>query len=180
MKAHAHTKEFTAIYEAEADAIFRFCLVKVSDRELALDLTQETFSRLWQTLEKGTAMKNTRAFLFAVVNHLIIDWYRRKKAVSYERDEDGGGEPIEPADESTRFADLEMGAEGRFLLRKINELHPSYREAVYLRYVEGLSPPDIGAALGISSNAVSVRINRGLEELKKITGYDDISQHEHP
>jgi hypothetical protein len=35
-----------------------------------------------------------------------------------------------------------------------------------------MSPPDIGKALGISTNAASVRLTRGIEELRQITGYD--------
>jgi RNA polymerase sigma factor (sigma-70 family) len=57
--------------------------------------------------------------------------------------------------------------DGRYLMDKINELSPSYRDPVYLRYMEDLSPPEIGKILGISTNATSVRINRGLEELKQ-------------
>lgn len=173
MKEQSHTKLFTEIYETESDAIFRFCLIKVSDREQALDLTQETFTRLWYTLEKGTTMTNTRAFLFTIAHHLVIDWYRKKKSVSLDRENDPNEEIFEPADESTLWIGLEAGAEGRYLIGKINELNPSYREAVYLRYIEGLSPPDIGKILHISANAVSVRINRGLEELRKLTGYDE-------
>jgi DNA-directed RNA polymerase specialized sigma24 family protein len=43
---------------------------------------------------------------------------------------------------------------------------------VHLRFIEGLSPPEIGEAMGISAGAASVRVSRGLSELKKITGYD--------
>ncbi|MDE2188782.1 MAG: RNA polymerase sigma factor, partial [Patescibacteria group bacterium] len=77
-------KTFTAAYEDESDAIFRFCLLRVSDRDQALDLTQETFVRLWQSLTLGHEMTNMRAFLFTVAHRLIIDWYRKKKSVSLE------------------------------------------------------------------------------------------------
>ena len=67
---------------------------------------------------------------------------------------------------------IEFGPEGRYLLEKINELTPSSRHPIYLRFVEGLSPGEIGEILEISANAASVRINRGLEELRKKTGYN--------
>ena len=78
---------------------------------------------------------------------------------------------IEPADEKTADGNLELGAEGRFLVNSIEKIHPLYRRAVYLKYVEGLSPPDIGKMLGIRSNTVSVRVHRGLSELRRLTGY---------
>jgi DNA-directed RNA polymerase specialized sigma24 family protein len=77
------------------------------------------------------------------------------------------------ADEKTTGGSMDTGAEGRFLLEKINELSPTSRDPVYLSYVEGLSPGEIGDILGISANATSVRINRGIAELRKITGYEN-------
>ena len=162
---------FKKIYEEQSDQIFRFCLIRVSNREQAMDITQETFLRLWNTLLEGEKIENDRAFLFTVVRRLIIDWYRKKKSISLDNMVDDENIPYDVPDEKTTN-NTELGAEGRFLLEKINELHPTYRDPVYMRFVEDLSPKEIGTILSISENATSVRINRGLEELRKITGYN--------
>lgn len=166
------TYTFEEIYGRESDAIFRFCLVRVSNREQALDLTQETFLRLWQSLLESKEIMNVRAFLFTVAHRLVIDWYRKKKSVSLESImyKEGATE-YNIMDEKTAEG-LEAGAEARYLLDKINTLTPTSRDPVYLSFVEGLSPKEIGDILGISANATSVRINRGLGELRKKTGYD--------
>lgn len=168
---------FEKIYEHESDAIFRFCLVRVSNREQALDITQDTFLRFWQSLEKKEDILNNRAFLFTIAHRLIIDWYRKKKSFSLDHmlsvDNEGGYDVLD--EKSTKDNSL-FGAEGRFLLEKINMLDLSYRNPVYLRFVEDLSPGEIGEILGISANAASVRINRGIGELKKITGYQNIEE----
>jgi DNA-directed RNA polymerase specialized sigma24 family protein len=70
-------------------------------------------------------------------------------------------------DEKTTEGQILSGVEGRYLIEKISELSLANKDPVYLRYVEDLSPPEIGEILGISANAASVRINRGLEELKQ-------------
>lgn len=166
------TNTFERIYGEQSDAIFRFCLTRVSNREQALDLTQETFLRLWQTLADGQDIENNRAFLFTIARRLIIDWYRKKKSISLEKIMYKEGETeYEPVDEKS-MSELSVGAEGRYLVDKINELSETSRDPVYLSYVEGLSPGEIGDILGISANATSVRINRGLAELRKLTGYD--------
>ena len=167
--------KFEKIYGDESDAIFRFCLVRVSDREQALDITQETFLRLWQSLGDKKEIHNNRAFLFTVAHRLIIDWYRKKKSISLEGmmsmfNEQGTEYAIE---DETIIGDVELGAEGRHLLSKINDLSPGCQHSVYLRFVEGLSPQEIGSILGISANAASVRVNRGLSELRRKTGYDE-------
>jgi RNA polymerase sigma-70 factor (ECF subfamily) len=141
--------------------------------EQALDLSQEVFTRLWQSMNQaGTGIEYPRAFIFTVARNAIIDWYRKKKAVSLEAMESEEiGEPYEPLSDSA-VMDSRLEGEGRFLVDKINQLSPGHKDAVYLRFVEGLSPPDIAKILKISTNAASVRINRGIEELRKVTGYD--------
>jgi RNA polymerase sigma factor (sigma-70 family) len=57
-------------------------------------------------------------------------------------------------------------------MEKIRELDPPYQQVIYLRFVEGLPPREIAEILKESPNTVSVRISRGLLQLKKITGYD--------
>lgn len=162
---------FKSIYDKESDSIFRFCLVRVSDREQALDITQETFLRLWQNMIDGKEVRNTRAFTFTIAHRLIIDWYRKKKSIPFkdiksgDYDEEGESD-YDPSDGMTAD-DALVNAEGRYFLEKINELTPANRDPVYLRFVEDLSPGEIGKILGISANAVSVRINRGLLELKE-------------
>lgn len=171
---------FEAIYNNESDAIFRFCLLRVSNREQALDITQETFLRLWQGLLQDKEILNNKAYLFTIARRLIIDWYRKKKSFSLEsiisRFDEDKEVTYEVLDEKTTEANLMLGAEGRYLLEKINELAPLYRDPVYLRLVEDLSPKAIGDILGVSTNVASVRISRGLVELRKIAGYisDDI------
>ncbi|MHB1330867.1 MAG: RNA polymerase sigma factor [Minisyncoccota bacterium] len=163
--------EFQEIYEAESNAVFRFCLLRTSDHDLALDLTQDTFMRFWNTLCKEKKIKNCRAFLFAVARNLIIDWYRKKKAVSLESILIEGSEDKNELLASSQ--QIEVEAEAKYLIRHINALDETYRDAVYLRCVEGLKPKEIASIIGESANVVSVRINRGLRILRETMHYDE-------
>lgn len=163
--------EFQEIYEAESNAVFRFCLLRTSDHDLALDLTQDTFMRFWNTLCKEKKIKNCRAFLFAVARNLIIDWYRKKKAVSLESILIEGSEDKNELLASSQHIEIE--AEAKYLIRHINALDETYRDAVYLRCVEGLKPKEIASIIGESANVVSVRINRGLRILRETMHYDE-------
>lgn len=169
----AVTISFKNTYDKESDAIFRFCLIRVSDREQALDITQETFLRFWQNLVEGKEINNKKAFLFTIAHRLIIDWYRKKKSVSLDKilDRENEGEVKNDIVDETTVDNINMKAEGRYLLEKIKELPENYQQIIYLRFVEGLSPPEISKIIDISVNATSVKINRGLAELRKITGY---------
>ncbi len=163
-------KVFGEVYSKESDAIFRFCLLRTSDREVALDFTQDTFMRFWNSLAIGKDIKNYRTFLFTIARNIVIDWYRKKKSLSLEAimDNYGEGYGLQFASED----DVEMRGEAEYLVRKIRELPEPYSNAVYLRCVEELKPREISEILGESANVISVRISRGLEQLRKLLHVD--------
>jgi RNA polymerase sigma factor (sigma-70 family) len=163
------SKRFTAIYKQEVNTLFRFCLLRVTDREKAMDLTQETFTRLWNTMLSGKDIENPRALLYVVMRNLIIDWYRRVKAVSLEGLSSDDEREFDPED--TRAAsEIEISSDARRALEMLNHLEPQYREVIYFRYVEGLSPKDIALIMNSNPNTISVRLTRGMEALKKLMG----------
>ncbi len=163
-------KRFTDIYNRESDSLFRFCLLRVSEREKALDLTQETFSRLWSSIASGKKVNHPKALLYRVARNLIIDWYRRIKPVSLES-LSGADEDMEfdPPDQRATI-EIEVGAESKRVLSMLGKIESQYQEVIYLRYVEDLSPKDIAEILKINTNTVSVRITRGMEALRKVIG----------
>lgn len=164
---------FGEVYEKESDAIFRFCLLRTSDREVALDFTQDTFMRFWNSLMLEKDIKNHRTFLFTIARNVIIDWYRKKKAYSLETMMENAAE----GRSSFTLASLdnvETNAEAGFLIRKIKELPEPYSNAVYLRCVEELKPREISEILGESANVISVRISRGLEQLRTLLHMENV------
>ena len=156
--------EFLSAHEEHADALFRHCVIRIRDKELAADIVQETFTKTWDYLAKGKKIEHIKAFLFRVANNLIVDFSRRKKSSSLDSmiDEDG----FEAIDESLKDpAEIGDAREAMKLLSKLEEL---YRVAISMRYVDGLSPREISQILRVSENVVSVRIHRGIERLKKM------------
>lgn len=168
-------KEFISLYNSESDALFRYLLIRTSSREVSLDLSQESFLRLWNTISSGKEISNLRAFLFTIARNLIIDWYRKKKSVSLEAlGESADGESSDVLDrlivEGSSQEIAELQADGRMVIEKIKELDEPYQQAVYLRFVEDMKPQEIAMILEESVNVISVRISRGLEKLRKIAG----------
>ncbi|MES2668331.1 MAG: sigma-70 family RNA polymerase sigma factor [Patescibacteria group bacterium] len=159
---------FLQIHDAYADDIYRFCLLKVSSRELAQDLTQEVFTRFWQALREGTVMRSERALLYTVARNLVIDWYRKKKESSLDVITEQG---VEFAGDSAGEVMLE--AEMQEALRVVKELDEPSRDVILMRYVEGLSPREIATVTGESANAVSVRLNRAMKKVRQLMHTDD-------
>jgi RNA polymerase sigma-70 factor (ECF subfamily) len=74
-------KEFEKAYDLYADAIFRHCYLRVSDRELAKDLMQETFMKTWEYLASGKDIDDVRPFLYrTALNYGPAGWLLGTKA----------------------------------------------------------------------------------------------------
>ncbi len=172
MKADTLKQQFAEIYDSESDSVFRFCLLRTSDREFALDLTQDTFIRFWNVMSQGELVRNNRALLFKIARNLIIDFYRKKKTVSLDSILESEGDSAEKFFAKGAGNNIEMESEARILIDNIKELEPIYQQVVYLRFVEDMGPKEISEIIGQSADVVSVRINRGVKQLKEIMGYE--------
>ena len=160
MKTNEH---FIKAYDEFSDAIFRHCFFKLSDRELAKDVLQDVFMRTWEYVSQKGEIKNIKAFLYQVANNLIIDQYRKRKYnLSLEEMKETGFDV--PSKEKR---DAYFSAEVRNIMEIIKKLDPIYKDVLFFRYVDDLSPKDIAEILNESENVVSVRLNRGIKKIQE-------------
>ncbi len=162
------SQEFLAAYDEYADALFRHCYYRVSDREIAKDLVQETFVRTWKYVADGGKVKNVRAFLYRVAHNLIVDIWKKKKSVSFDELAEKG---FDPKDERVG-SDLERMMIAKDALRLLDMLEESYREIIVMRYIDDLSPREIAKIMGVSENTVSVRIHRALKKIRELLEHE--------
>lgn len=162
MKSPLPTNEaFLEAYDAYADAIFRHCYFRVYDREKAQELMQECFMKTWEYLVDGKEVKNLRAFLYRVANNLVIDHSRKKKELSLDALAEEG---FEPGDDGHTQAVAH--AEASRVKSMLGRIEPHYRQVIQMRFIDGLTPTEIAHALGQTENAVSVRLHRGIKQLR--------------
>lgn len=162
-------KRFSEIYEEHADAIFRFASFRLSDTEKAKDIVQETFVKLWEYLSVGEQVDNPRALIFRIASNSVIDAYRRHKDISLDFMTEEG---FDPAD-SGQAERIISQSEGKIALKLLNELEPSLRDLLLLRYVDGLSVKEIAEVQNERENTVSVRLHRAMKELKNLFEHID-------
>ena len=156
-------QQFLTCYDAYADAIFRQCYFKTSDREIAKDLTQDVFAKTWDYLVQGKTVENLKSFIFTVANNCIKDWYKKHRAIpesAFEHD------PF--ASFSDESQNSEAIAEVSVVLRALETLDARDREVITMRFVEGMPPREIAVIVGERENTVSVRITRALKKLRMI------------
>lgn len=161
-----NTKEqkFLEVFESYQDEVFRFVLFRVSNREIALDLTQESFTKFWEVLIQDKPVENSRALVYHIARNKIIDHYRKRKDYSLE-------EMVELGfDAHAHAVDPEIIDDVKNLLKEANELPDKYKEVLLLHIESGFNSNEIADVLGISNNLASVRLHRGKEVLRKNIG----------
>lgn len=151
-----------AAFGEHADDVLRFCRRRISDREAAKDLTQESFARLWAALSRGEDIRNPRAYLFTVAGNLAKNHLRdRKPTASLETLREEGFDVGDPDADAARTPSEESTF--RFVSKTLGEPDGTI---VGLRFVSGLPVSEIAAALGMSRVGVSVRIHRAIKKLR--------------
>ncbi len=142
--------------EEQYDKLLRYCYMKLRDKTLAEDITQETFIRFMESKDYRSTGKDM-AYLYTIARNLCIDHFRKRRN---DWMEDMQALPEVP-DES---CPLDERISIECALDKLDE---DERELVVLRFMAGLSAADIGKAVGLSRFAVHRRITSALEKLRK-------------
>ena len=141
---------FERFYELHRDEIFAF-LVRRLGRERAEDAFQETFLRALRAYPSLRHGEHLRAWAFTIAGRITIDEHRRARPEA-ELPELGVEDGRPP------FAELEHLAE---------ELPPTERAAVVLRYGYDLDYTDIGVALGSNATAARQAASAGIRRLRR-------------
>ena len=154
------------LYDRHQPAIYRYIRLRVGQRELAEDLTGETFVRLVAALpdyEQGETP--LRAWLYRVAHNLIVDHYRRQN----------GRETVPlflVEGESERMNRTDTLVDKRLTIARLKEgleeIDPVQREVVVLRFIMGLPLKEVAHTLDKSVAAVKSLQHRGLAALRVV------------
>ena len=153
---------FSKLFEEYQDAIFRFTLFRVGSRSVALDITQDTFIRLWGHLAKGGKIEHEQAFVYRIAKNAVIDYYKKSKSSSLDSLLEGGYEPETNihTEEIFRNDDIKM------VQGLLEDLDEESKQIIFLRYTEEKPIEEIAVLFGKSTNAMTVRIHRIIQRLK--------------
>lgn len=168
----AQEQAYLEAFEALSDQLFRHAFFRLSNRERALDLTQETFLKTWDFVQGGGEVQSFKSFFYRILNNLIIDEYRKHKSSSLDEILEGDTGAMEARMSEGSVHELEESLDEEVLLASIRERIPelpdTYREALTMRYVDGFTPKEIATMINVSENVVSVRLHRGVLKLRTL------------
>jgi RNA polymerase sigma-70 factor (ECF subfamily) len=148
--------------------VFNIAYKFVGRHDLAEDLTQDVFLKLFKSLDTFDRRANFQTWLISVSRNLCIDHYRsvRKERETVNREVDPA-DLSPPAPEKSAYALLEQRDRVDLLRRALENLAPTLRTAVMLRDIQELTYQEIADRLHLPEGTVKSRINRGRTELAR-------------
>jgi RNA polymerase sigma-70 factor (ECF subfamily) len=153
-------RAIAAVLARHEDAVYRLGLRFCKDPEDAREVLQETLLAAARGLPSYRGEATIATWLYTIARSFCIKQRRRRRVPSIPLDgpDDQGIDLADPRAHPDEVAmDHELGAA---LQTAIDGLGPPYRDVLVLRDVEGLTAPEVAAALGIGIDAVKSRLHR--------------------
>ena len=129
------------------------------------DLRQETYIRVCESARKSRP-RSPKAFLLATARNLVIDRFRRERAVFLDHVDTAVAVELS-VDELTPERQLAAGQDLQQLTRAFAKLPERTKSVIWLRRVEGLSQREAAASLGIDEGALEGLMTRGMRKLAR-------------
>lgn len=158
-------KWFRSIFDQYYESIRSFAYYKTGDVDLADDIVQEVFLKLW-TNRSSVKDDTVKALLYTIASNTIKNHFKHQKVVY-------GFQQQVPANETSDEADSELRQEelNRKLQDALAEIPEKAREVFLMNRIEGLTYTDIAERLGLSVKAIEKRMSEALSIIRSRISY---------
>ena len=159
--------ELDELYRLHAAEVFRYAFAVLGNRADAEDVTQTTFVNALRALERGERPRKPTNWLITIAHNLIRQRFRQQQTRPLEVELDRDVAAVEEGDDGPSIDEL---------VRALQRIPPTQRQALVLRELEGRSYGEIGELLGVSQSALEALIFRArrslTEELENLVTCD--------
>jgi len=147
--------------------VFRF----LGDYEACNDVVQETMIKVYRYKDSYSSVAKFSTWIYTIAGNLARTEYRRQRRRNLFSINDYGEDhsTYDLPDESYRpDVVTDSGIKDEIIQKALLKVKESYREAVILRDIQGMSYEEISEILGINEGTVKSRINRGRAQLQEL------------
>jgi RNA polymerase sigma-70 factor (ECF subfamily) len=157
---------FKVIFEKYYESIRNFVYFKTGDIDVAEDIVQETFIKVWE-IRENIVTKTVKSLLYAMAANSIKNHFRHKKVVlNFANSKNDESENTDTAD-----ADLQQQEMHNKLLYILNEMPEKSKEVFLLNRIEKLTYQEIAERLDLSVKAIEKRMHEALIHIRKHLNY---------
>jgi len=150
----------------------------VGEREVALDLAQDTFLQVYKEVAKTSSHLEVDAWIYRIATNFALRYLNRKRlrqfvpfsfGTDYTEDEELGISHEDRVERSLVESSFEERTETSILIQEaFKHLSPKDAACVQLHYGDGFTYEQIGQIINISAEAVRKRVSRGVEKFRKV------------
>ena len=162
------TDAFGLLYDRYVDRVFRYVCYRVASRQLAEDLTSETFLRALRSL--GTFQwqgRDVGAWLITIARNLVADLYKSAR-YRLELTTDDVSSTAPPPLEEGPEGEVLTGLQNAALLDAVRRLGPEQQECIALRFLQGFSVAETAQIMGKNDGAVKALQHRAVRALARL------------
>ena len=161
---------FGELYDRYVDLVYRYVHYRVGSRQLAEDLTSETFLRALRRLSSFTWQgRDVGAWFVTIARNLIADHYKSSR-YRLETSTDDVSASVPPgALAQDGVEDAVLGAlQNEVLLEAVRRLGPEQQECVVLRFLQGMTVAETALVMGKNEGAIKALQYRAVRTLGRL------------
>jgi RNA polymerase sigma-70 factor, ECF subfamily len=164
------TEAFAHLYDRYVDTIHRYVYYRVGSRQLAEDLTSETFLRALRRIETFTWQgRDFGAWLVTIARNLVADHFKSSRfRLEVTTAEMVDTDSVEESPEGEVMASFTNTA----LLEAVQRLNPQQQECLVLRFLQGLSVAETARIMGKNEGAIKTLQYRAIRALAALLPED--------
>lgn len=166
-------ESFAALMDRHMPMVYKFAYRYAGNADATNDIVQDVFIKVWKNIKKFDQEKNFKTWLLTITKNTALDFIKKKKAVPFSRIEEGETDLdafIAPYVEGPDLPDelLSRKQTKAELERILQDLNPSYRTVLLLRYMEHLKFREIANELQEPIDTIKSKHRRALIQLRKV------------
>lgn len=155
-------ERFNFIYEQYMPSVYRYIFLLVRNKEIAEDLTQDTFMKVYTHLQTFSNHASIHTWIIQIARNTTYDYFRKNKWSSLFALKDGQVEQVISSEQI-----ILVKQETYQLYDAIASLKREYQEVIILRKINELSIDETARILGWTENKVKAKQQRALKKLKE-------------
>jgi RNA polymerase sigma-70 factor, ECF subfamily len=147
----SRTAAFEALLHAYQDKVFRLCYSMLGDRAQAEDAAQESFLRIWKSIDRYRGDSAIGTWIFSITRNVCLTAISKRRRPA----------PIEEAER----AKPEAPNRQRDIIHLVLQLPENYRQVVMLFYMEDRSYDEVARLLDLPVGTVKTHLHRARQQL---------------
>lgn len=155
---------FGKLYDRYADKVYRKCISFVHDTDIAQDMVQDVFMKVFLKLDRFKGKSSFSTWLYSITYNHCVEYYRKNSKYTHIDIDEGVDLPLDDDAYEKELLSLRV----QELKSALDQISPEDKRLLLLKYQDGLHVKEIMDMLEISESAVKMRLSRARSRVQEV------------